>query len=125
MLEIKPCTHTKELAEYCRKCGKIPDEAFYLYVAEDKGKRLAACLFEVESGGVRVLLYECEDESDYWLFDGMLRAGFNYAWEQGITAGFIPERFRIKHQRFFAKLNYPAQPEFDITNFFQKYKNCK
>lgn len=125
MLEITPCTKTKRLAEYCKKCGKLPDESFYLYLATNADKQIAACLFEVDSEAVRVLLYECEDDADYWLFDGMLRAGFNYAYEQGLAKGCIPEAFRIEYQRFFGKLNYPATPEFDITNFFSKYKNCK
>lgn len=124
MLEIKPCTDLKPIAEYCKLCGKIPDDSFYLYLAENNGKRLGSCLFEVSGEAVTVLYYDCADETDYWLFDGMLRAGFNYAFEQGLETGRIPEPFRIKFQRFFAKLNYPIAPEFDITNFFKKYKNC-
>lgn len=124
MLEIKPCTDKKKLLKYCKECGKIPDESFYLYIATNKEQHLAACLFEVSGDSVRVLLYHCEDETDYWMFDGMLRSGFNYASEQGITTGCIPESFRIKYHWFFSKLNYPITAEFDITNFFQKYKNC-
>lgn len=124
MLEIKLCTDKKTVAGYCGKCGKVPDEAFYLYLAADKDKRLAAALFEVGNQSVSVLLYECEDGTDYWLFDGMLRAGFNYAFDQGLETGHIPEKFRLKHSRLFEKLNYPAAAEFNITNFFKKYKNC-
>lgn len=125
MLEIKSCTEPKPIAEFCKKCGKIPDKSFYLYLATNSDKQLGACLFEVSGEAVTPLYYECEDETDYWLFDGLLRAGFNYAFEQGIATGSIPEAFRIKHQRFFSKLNYPITSEFDITNFFKKYKNCK
>ena len=124
MLEIKPCTEKKKIAETCKKCGKIPDESFYLYLAVNKDEQLAACLFEVSGDSVSALFYECADECDYWLFDGLLRAGFNYAFEQGLTTGRIPEPFRIARQRLFSKLNYPATTEFDITNFFKKYKNC-
>jgi len=125
MLELKPCIEKKRIAEYCKKCGKLPDDSFYLYLAADKEQQLAACLFEVSGNGVSVLFYDCADESDYWLFDGMLRSGFNYAFEQGIATGRIPEPFRIQFKHLFSKLNYPVTTEFDITNFFQKYKNCK
>lgn len=125
MLEIKPSTELKQVAEYCKKCGKAPGEEFYLYIAVNADKQLAACLFEVGGEAVTVLYYDCGDENDYWLFDGMLRSGFNYAFEQGINSGRIPEPFRIKFQRFFSKLNYPISTDFDITNFFNKYKNCR
>jgi hypothetical protein len=103
----------------------LPGEAFYLYIAENSGKTIASCLFEVGGDSVAFLLYECEDKDDYWLFDGMLRAGFNYAFEHGISTGCIPEEQRMRYAGLFARLNYPAAPEFDITNFFKKYKNCK
>lgn len=125
MLEIKPCTERKKIAEYCKKCGELPDEAFYLYLAVSREEQLAACLFKVSGDCVTARFYECADEGDYWLFDGMLRAGFHYAYEQGIPTGCIPESFRAERQRLFSKLNYPITPEFDITNFFKKYKNCK
>lgn len=125
MLEIKPCTDLKPIAEYCKKCGKIPSDEFYLYLAVNSDKQLGACLFEVGGEAVTVIYYDCADENDYWLFDGMLRAGFNYAFEQGLKTGCIPEPFRMRFQRFFAKLNYPITTEFDITNFFKKYKNCR
>ncbi len=125
MLEIKLCTDKKQIAAYCKKLGTMFGEAFYMYTAMNKNELLAACLFEVESDAVRARLYECADQDDYWLFDGMLRAGFNYAFEQGIARGRIPEEFRALHESLFKKLNYPAAPEFDITNFFKKYKNCR
>jgi hypothetical protein len=125
MLEIKPSTDIKRVAGFCRKLGRVPSEAYYLYTAENAGKSLASCLFEVGGEAVTFLLYECEDKNDYWLFDGILRAGFNYAFEHGINTGRIPEEQRHKYEGLFAKLNYPAAPEFDITNFFKKYKNCR
>lgn len=124
MLEIKPCTAKKKIAEYCRKCGKLPDESFYLYLALNRDELLAAALFEVGGESVKVLLYEAADEADHWLFDGMLRAGFNYAYDHGLATGCVPEAFRLSHRNLFAKLNYPVTAEFDITNFFRKYKNC-
>ncbi len=125
MLEIKLCTDKKRIAAYCKKLGIIFSEAFYLYTAVNRGGELAACLFEVGSDAVCARLYECADPEDYWLFDGMLRAGFNYASEQGIAKGCIPEELRALHESLFNRLNYPAAPEFDITNFFKKYKNCR
>jgi hypothetical protein len=125
MLEIKPSTDKKLIAAQCRKLGLLFGEAFYLYVAVNSGDIIASCLFEVGGNSVSFLLYECEDKDDYWLFDGMLRAGFNYAFENGIGTGRIPEEQRLWYAGLFAKLNYPAATEFDITNFFKKYKNCK
>lgn len=124
MLELKPCGDKKQFLEACRRCGKIPCEAFYLYVAEDRGELLAQALFEVTSEHVRAVDYVAGNPGDFWLFDGLLRAGFHYAGEQGIEKGIIPEAFRLKHEAIFAKLNYPAVPEFNIVNFFKKYKNC-
>ena len=125
MLEIKPSTDKRQIAACCKKAGLFPSEAFYLYIAENNGQTLASCLFEVGGDSVAFRFYKCEDKTDYWLFDGMLRAGFNYAWGQGISTGRIPEEQRLVHAGLFAKLNYPAAHEFDITNFFKKYKNCK
>jgi hypothetical protein len=125
MLEIKPSTDKKRIAAFCRRLGKLPSEAFYLYTAENAGETLASCLFEVGGEAVAFLLYDCVDMNDYWLFDGMLRAGFNYAFEHGIVTGIIPEEQRAQYEGLFAKLKYPAAPEFDITNFFKKYKNCR
>lgn len=128
MLELKKCTDKKLFTQYCKKCGKIPDESFFMYIASDRDKLLAAALFEVECESVSVLMYECADssagETDYWLFDGIMRAGFNYASEQGIETGCISESFRLEWHKLFEKLNYPAAAEFNITNFFKKYKNC-
>jgi hypothetical protein len=125
MLEIKLCTDRKQITARLKKLGKPFSEAFYMYTAANRGEPLAACLFEVESEAVRACYYDCADAGDYWLFDGMLRAGFNFASEQGILYGRIPEEFRALHEDLFSRLNYPAEPEFDITNFFKKYKNCR
>lgn len=124
MLTITPCLDKQAIAAYCKKCKKPYSAAFYLYRAENRGQVLAAGLFEVGGEEVCAVLYEAEDPSDHFLFDGILRAGLNYASEQGIPNGHIPEDFRYLHRELFAKLNYPIQPVFDITNFFQKYKNC-
>lgn len=124
MLEIKPCLDKTVIAPYCKRCGRLAGDAFYLYRATDGEEVLAAGLFQVESSRVVVVYYEGAQE-DHFLFDGILRAGLNYAAEQGIELGYIPEEFRQAHKAMFQKLNYPASPEMNITNFFQKYKNCK
>lgn len=124
MLTITPCVDKPEIAAWCKKCGKVPSAAFYLYRAENRGEPLAAALFEVGGDQVQVVRYEAADPADYFLFDGILRAGLNYAAEQGIEQGYLPEEFRLSHEGLFSKLNYPIQPRFNITNFFQKYKNC-
>ncbi|MGI6404436.1 MAG: hypothetical protein ACOX0K_09600 [Oscillospiraceae bacterium] len=123
MLEIIPNLDDKLLALYCKKCGKLHGPSYYLYLAIDRGETLAAGLFEVESDQVNVVYYESVEEDPY-LFDAVLRAGLNYAAEHGITKGHLPEPFRSAHRAFFAKLNYPPQSTFDITNFFRKYKSC-
>lgn len=123
MLEITLCLEEKVLAEYCRQCGRLPGPAFYLYQARDRDKLLAAALFQVGSDQVDVLLYDSQ-EDDVFLFDAMLRAGLNYAGDQGISHGCLPEAFRQEHGAYFKTLNYPAQAIFNITNFFQKYKRC-
>ena len=123
MLEIKPCTAPKLLAEYCRRCGKIPGPQFYLYLAKEGECLLAVGLFEINSSSVDAVFYQ-GDETDAWLLDAVLRAGLNYAASHSIPTGRLPEEFRQEHKALFAKLNYPPQVEFDITNFFGKYKNC-
>ena len=123
MLEIIPNLDDKLLAVYCKKCGKLHGPSFYLYLAIDRGETLAAGLFEVESNRVNVVYYESVEEDPH-LFDAVLRAGLNYAAEHGISKGYLPEPFRSHHRTFFAKLNYPPQSLFDITNFFRKYKSC-
>ncbi len=124
MLEIKPCLTSAEVAAYCKKCGKLPGPAFYLYRAQDRGQTLAAALFEVESDRVSPVYYECAPGEGAALFDAVLRAGFHYAAGQGIPAGALPEVFRAAHRGYFACLNYPAQSRFGIENFFAKYKAC-
>jgi len=124
MLEIKPFFNINQIAQYSRKCCRIPDDSLYLYLAKDGDETLAAGLFEVQSNKVSVLYYEAADSSDHFLFDGILRAGLNYASGQGIENGYIPESFRQKHAAHFSKLNYPPEPELNIMNFFNKYKNC-
>ncbi|MCL2856800.1 MAG: hypothetical protein FWE19_03630 [Oscillospiraceae bacterium] len=123
MLEIKPCTDLKLLAEYCGKCGKMPGPQFYLYLAKKGELLLAAGLFEIGSSSVDAVFYQ-GDETDPWLLDAVLRAGLNYAASHDIPTGRLPEEFRQEHRTLFAKLNYPPQAEFNITNFFGKYKNC-
>ena len=123
MLEVKPCTDPKLLAEYCRQCGKIPGPQFFLYLARQRGELLAAGLFEIYSSSVDVVFYR-GDAEDPWLLDAVLRAGLNYAASHGITTGRLPEEFRQEHSALFARLNYPGEAEFNITNFFRKYKNC-
>ena len=125
MLEIKPSTDRLMIARYCKKCGIVPGEAFYLYTAADSGELLAAALFEVLSDRVSILHYETQEGQDPFLMDGILRAGLQYASRFGIENGCIPENLRYEHRALFAKLNYPAPPVFNITNFFAKYKNCK
>lgn len=124
MLEIKACTDKRQVTAYCRKCGRVPGEDFYLYLASDGGEALASALFQVLSAEVRVLYYEAADPQDASLMDGVLRAGLNYASRFGIPKGCIPEALRYEHRALFAQLNYPTAQVFDILNFFQKYKNC-
>ena len=123
MLEIKPYADSKLLAEYCRQCGKISGPQFYLYLAKEGERLLAAGLFEIDSNSVDVVFYE-GDEGDAWLLDAVLRAGLNYAASHDIPTGRLPEEFRREHRALLAKLNYPPQAEFGIANFFRKYKNC-
>jgi len=123
MLEIKPSTDSKLIAGYCRQCGKIPGPQFYLYLAKQRGELLAAGLFEIGSTSVNAVFYQ-GDDSDAWLLDAILRAGLNYAASHDITTGRLSEELRQAHGALFAKLNYPLEAEFDITNFFRKYKNC-
>lgn len=124
MLTITPCLDRDVIAPYCRACKCAYSESFYLYRARNGGETLAAALFEVGGDKVTVRLYEAAEPNDAFLFDGVLRAGLNYAAGQGIENGMIPEQFRALHGELFVKLNYPVQPTFNITNFFQKYKNC-
>lgn len=125
MLTITPCLEKQTVAAYCKKCGKLYDAAYYLYLAENRGEVQAAGLFEVGGDRVSTIYYEGLEPDDHFLFDGILRAGLNYAAEQGIENGHIPEEFRQAHKALFGKLNYPIQPDFNIVNFFQKYKNCR
>lgn len=124
MLTIAPCLEKETVVSYCKKCRKVYSAAFYLYLAENRGETLAAGLFQVDSDSVQVVYYEGVDPADHFLFDGVLRAGLNYAAEHGIQNGLIPEEFRHTHRELFSQLTYPIHAQFDITNFFQKYKNC-
>lgn len=124
MLTITPCLDKQMVASYCKKCRKPYSAAYYLYLAQNREELLGAALFEVGSDAVSVLFYEAADPADAFLFDGVVRAGLNYANQQGLENGVIPEEFRHAHRELFAKLNYPAQPQFNINNFFAKYKNC-
>lgn len=124
MLEVKPCTVKHILLPYLRKNRLVYSEAFYLYRAMDGDEVLAVCLFEVLSNEVRAVYYEAQDMDDHFLFDAVLRAGLNYAAGHDIPAGYLSEEFRLRHEALFEKLNFPLEYRFDITNFFQKYKNC-
>lgn len=125
MLTITPCLDRLTVASYCKKCKKVYSAGAYLYRAENRGELLAAGLFEISADRVEVLLYEAQDTADVHLFDGILRAGLNYAAEHGVENGLISEMFYFQHVSLFNQLNYPADPLFNITNFFRKYKNCK
>lgn len=122
MLAISPCLDRNIVSAYCKKCKQIPSPGHYLYRAEDRDTVLAAGLFEVGADYAGPIYYEGPEDAS--LFDGILRAGFNYAAEQGLEKGMIPEEFRVRHREKFRQLNYPIQAFFNIVNFFQKYKNC-
>jgi hypothetical protein len=124
MLTITPALDKSTVSAYCKKCGKVYSAALYAYLAQNGGEVLAAALFEMSGDHVTAVYYEGTDPADYTLFDGILRAGLNYAAEQGVETGTIPEAFRYDHRGSFEKLNYPAQVSFNIVNFFGKYKNC-
>ena len=124
MLEIKPTTDKQVIAALCRKCRLAPDESLYAYIAASGNETLASALFQMEADAAQVLYYESAEPGDRFLFDGLLRAGFHFAEEQGVTTGRIPEPFRQLHLRLFERLNYPITTEFGIENFFSKYKNC-
>ena len=123
MIEIKPSTDPKLVASYCGECGRIPGPQLYLYLAKEGENLLSAGLFEISGSCVDAVFYQ-SDEDDVRLFDAVLRAGFNYAAGHGIPAGRLPEELRQTHGVLLEKLGYPLETEFDITNFFRKYKNC-
>ena len=125
MLELKPSVDKQVILPYCRACGKLYSDAYYLYRALDGGAVLAVALFLVGGDQVDIVYYESAEEQDYSLFDAVLRAGLNYAASFGIALGHIPEAFRERHFALFRHLNFPPEPVFNITNFFQKYKNCR
>ena len=122
MLTISPILDRVGVVPLCREAGVPYTGAFYAYRAENRGTILAYALFEVLDDSVRVVSFQGQEDAD--LFDGLLRAGFQYAGKEGIETGWIPETFRQTHHTRFAALNYPAAAQFDITNFFAKYKNC-
>ena len=124
MLSISLCRDTRRTAAACKDLGKIYGEEFYLYEAMNNDEILASVLFEVKSSLVEVVGYQGPGD-DFGLFDGLLRAGLNYAGLHGIEAGRIPEAFRHENRALFAQLNYPPETVFNITNFFGKYKNCR
>jgi len=125
MVEIKPNLKKDDILAYCRKCGRPYSEAFYLYTAEDRGKIFAAGLFEMHSDRVEAVLYDSSPPEDIYLFDGILRAALNYASGQGVQIGVIPDRFRQDNGAYFSRLTYPAEIEWNIVNFFSKYKTCR
>ncbi|MFV0400712.1 MAG: hypothetical protein ACK5LX_08875 [Oscillospiraceae bacterium] len=123
MLTIGLKTEKELLLPYCKK-AKLPyNGGIFLYLAENRGEKLAAGLFEIAGNSVSIRYYESQDP-DPFLLDGILRAGFNYAGDQSIEKGVLPEEFRQIHKELFASLNYPPEPTFNIDNFFAKYKNC-
>ena len=126
MLEIKPIFDRQVLAKYCHKCDCPLSDALYVYQATNEDELLAGGLFAMRSDHVEAVFYEAmgENRVDFFLFDGILRAGLNYAAEQGVETGCIPEAFRQANAVSFAQLNYPPEVEMNIVNFFQKYKNC-
>ena len=124
MLSIRLCRDNRRIAAACKSFGKIYGDEFYLYEAAGNDEILGEMLFEVKSSFVEVVDYS-GSEGDFGLFDGLLRAGLNYAEKHGIEAGCIPEAFRHKNRALFAHLNYPSEAAFNIVNFFGKYKNCR
>jgi len=124
MLSIGLCRDSRRTAAACKHFGKIYGNEFYLYEALSSDEILGSILFEVKSSLVETVGYS-GPQGDFALFDGLIRAGLNYAEMHGIEAGGIPEPFRQEHQALFAHLNYPPQTVFNIVNFFGKYKNCR
>ena len=123
MLSISLCTDNRRIAAACKSFGKIYGDEFYLYESVYNNEILGGILFEVKSCLVEVVGYQGPDD-DFGLFDGLLRAGLNYAEKHGIEAGCIPELFRYENRSLFIHLNYPPEIVFNIVNFFGKYKNC-
>ena len=124
MLTITATLDRETLLPYCKE-SKIPyNPGLYLYIARDRDDILGAGLFQIEGDTVSFLHYFPADTDDHFVFDGVLRAGFNYATEQNIPTGEIPVLMRKQHQTCFEKLNYPNETSFTIDNFFSKYKNC-
>lgn len=124
MLSISPCLDKQILAEYCKKCRKPYHAGLYLYRAENNNQIQATGLFEITEDFVQLLYYESIFPEDVFLFDGVFRAGMNYAAEQGIENAFIPAEFGNAHENFFMHFDYPLNTRFNITNFFAKYKKC-
>jgi len=123
MIEIAPSLDQNILKSYCEKCGKDYGPGFFAYLATDGGTLLAAGLFEMLGDRVQAVMYE-GDTADPWLFDGVLRAGLNYAAGREVYTGCLPEAFREEHRELFKRLNYPDENEFDIASFFVNHRNC-
>jgi len=124
MLSISLCTDIRRTIAACKSFGKIYGVEFYLYEAVGGEEILGAILFEVKSELVETVGYRGPGD-DPGIFDGLLRAGLNYAQKHGIETGCVPESFRRENRALFAVLNYPAEVSFSIVNFFGKYKNCR
>ena len=124
MLSISLCQDNRRIAAACKSLDKIYGDEFYLYEAISGNETLGDMLFEVKSSLVEVVGYSGPSD-DFGLFDGILRAGLNYAEKHGIEAGCISEAFRHENRALFAHLNYPTEAVFNIVNFFGKYKNCR
>lgn len=125
MLTITPCLEKEPVQAFAKKCQKVYHAGMYLYQAVERGNVVATALFEITSELVQICYYEADEPDDHFLFDGVFRAGLNYAAEQGLETGLIPESFCARQSRLLAGLKYPMQEAFNITNFFQKYKNCR
>lgn len=124
MLTIRANTQKENILPYCRAL-KIPyNKGLYLYEAKDKDQVLGAALFEISGTKAEALCYTTHPEESHFIMDGVLRAGFNYAAEQHVPVGGIAETVRKEYAHFFEQLNYPNESQFNIQNFFAKYKNC-
>jgi len=123
MISIGLCRDIRRAAAFCKDFDKIYGNEFYLYEAADNQGFRGGILFEVKSYLVEAVGYN--GPNDRHLFDGLLRAGLNYAEKHGIEAGCLPETFRQSNHTLFAELNYPPETVFNIVNFFGKYKSCR
>lgn len=125
MLEINVCSKKDFLLPICKKIKYPYSSALYAYVAKNKGVMLACALFFIHPDYVEIIYYESTDENDDAMFDGVLRAGLNYASSNNINSGYVSEEFRENNKQLFKKINFPNEAKFNINNYFLKYKNCR